>query len=1180
MTVRKPLYLDTATGTHVTITSPDTIDPSVVSGGAGLGDVSGPASSTDEGLARYDGAGGKTLQASGVTVDDSNNLTVPGNIAVTGTVDGRDVATDGTKLDTLAAARQIPAGGTGGQVLKKVDGTDYNTEWDDDLTGGGGGGGDVSGPGAATDNRAVRWDGATGTAVQDSPVTIGDTGDVSGVGALSMSGNLTVTGTVDGRDVSTDGAALDAHTAAASPHSGHLTGPASVVDNKVPRYDGTTGKILQDSLVVVDDLGNVTGVKNLTISGDIVLESGEITAPGGIDIAGSIDVGATTTTGLLVVESTSTLGGNVAVTGSITVSGNVDGRDVSVDGAALDAHTAAAAPHSGHATDAELATVASDLATHAALTDPHSGALPRSGARAMTGDLDMGSQDITSVKTVDGRDVSADGENISTAGAFIDEETRWPEIKFQCAGEWVVGTDTSTFEDVESRVMRVSTTNATWTLATRTLNKTNAFSTYTFEAGDTWIPSTTDGGWTAGTEYVIESQTDVSNIVLVSVGGLPADNAISDGSAGRSIDTTNNRLPYDEHRFVDGEAVQFLGGGRPSVAAPYGPTGGAGVVTNLAEFFAKQYDDNTIEVYGSRELDAGTKVDFTSQGTSWSLRRRVPHYREENFGGWQVYNTIGAPVDTDTARFVSDERYQDQGFDVFPYELSMGGGLRGEITGILKQRGAETRNLYLVIDMDPDVRAHGATGCNLFKATCVAATKIWTKVAHGLKNLDIVQAESDNAADFATTLPVASGTNLYVRRIDADTFYLCTDPTLKAIVTPSGDSQACITKPSNGNWNRIRFAFAVPNTVSDFTTHTVTNASWVDNGDETGALTNTGAFTNYLFEDGDQYEPTSIDAATVAVSDASWVLGTLTLTKAGAFTSYTHTAGDTYEPTSTDGGWTVGLQYPIASRTDADNIVLTDPDTTAPANHGAVGDGVIHGADGGWVVGDRLTVASRTSDDAIVLNNDGSTFPATHGAYADGILYSATYTPFKLTWEFERDEGNLDVLTASKCGIWHATLEIGPNGYGVDPATPADGYVARQKFSKTIPRTAITYAEQRQQEFGPVSKIHCYATSARPTFTFAVDEAITGGTSGATGVVIRHDPNSETITYRPDSIDTDFIAGETITGVSGSLTAGPIERGPIPIRFATRLATSNAQDDRFEVRAHSYRVTLFRNKLG
>ncbi len=78
-------------------------------GGGGSGDVTGPASSTDNTLPRFDGTGGKTLQGSGVVVDDSNSvsgvtgLNMTGNITVSGTVDGRDVSVDGAKLDDMLA---------------------------------------------------------------------------------------------------------------------------------------------------------------------------------------------------------------------------------------------------------------------------------------------------------------------------------------------------------------------------------------------------------------------------------------------------------------------------------------------------------------------------------------------------------------------------------------------------------------------------------------------------------------------------------------------------------------------------------------------------------------------------------------------------------------------------------------------------------------------------------------------------------------------------------------------------------------------------------------------------------------------------------------------------------------------------------------------------------------------
>jgi hypothetical protein len=45
---------------------------------------------------------------------------------------------------------------------------------------------------------------------------------------------------------------------------GDVVGPASATNNAVARYDTTTGKLLQNSLVIIDDTGSVTGVNALT----------------------------------------------------------------------------------------------------------------------------------------------------------------------------------------------------------------------------------------------------------------------------------------------------------------------------------------------------------------------------------------------------------------------------------------------------------------------------------------------------------------------------------------------------------------------------------------------------------------------------------------------------------------------------------------------------------------------------------------------------------------------------------------------------------------------------------------------------------------------------------------------------------------------------------------------------
>lgn len=62
---------------------------------SGSGDLAGPGSSTDNGIPRFDGTTGKVLQSGQIVEDDSGNVTTGGN------VNGRNIGTDGTKLDGI-----------------------------------------------------------------------------------------------------------------------------------------------------------------------------------------------------------------------------------------------------------------------------------------------------------------------------------------------------------------------------------------------------------------------------------------------------------------------------------------------------------------------------------------------------------------------------------------------------------------------------------------------------------------------------------------------------------------------------------------------------------------------------------------------------------------------------------------------------------------------------------------------------------------------------------------------------------------------------------------------------------------------------------------------------------------------------------------------------------------------
>ena len=104
---------------------------------------------------------------------NKENPSFTGNITVTGTVDGRDISADGTKLDTIE---------TSADVTDTANVTAAGAVMDSELT-------DI------TAVKALNQ----GVATTDSPT----------FAAVTSTGNVTVGGTVDGRDVAADGTKLD-----------------------------------------------------------------------------------------------------------------------------------------------------------------------------------------------------------------------------------------------------------------------------------------------------------------------------------------------------------------------------------------------------------------------------------------------------------------------------------------------------------------------------------------------------------------------------------------------------------------------------------------------------------------------------------------------------------------------------------------------------------------------------------------------------------------------------------------------------------------------------------------------------------------------------------------------------------------------------------------------------------
>jgi hypothetical protein len=173
------------------------------------------------------GALGSTLVHSGSTKIEaiSSGVTVTGDITVSGTVDGRDLATDGTKLDGIEA--NATADQTDAEIKTayennadtnaftdadhtKLDGIEANATADQT-------GAEIkSAYEAVADTNAFTDAEKTKLSGIEASADVTDTANVTSAGALmttggQMTGNITFssTQTVDGRDISADGTKLD-----------------------------------------------------------------------------------------------------------------------------------------------------------------------------------------------------------------------------------------------------------------------------------------------------------------------------------------------------------------------------------------------------------------------------------------------------------------------------------------------------------------------------------------------------------------------------------------------------------------------------------------------------------------------------------------------------------------------------------------------------------------------------------------------------------------------------------------------------------------------------------------------------------------------------------------------------------------------------------------------------------
>ncbi len=162
-------------------------------------------------------------------------------------VSNANIDFDGSLIIALSNGKEINVG--------EVVSTDLQERIKVITSGGAGGGG---GGGSGTVSSVAFSGGTTGLTVTGSPITTAGTITLAGTLAVANGGTGTATPSiVAGTNVTVTGTWPN-QTIAASGGTGDVVGPASSTDNAITRFDSTTGKLIQNSLVTVADDGAIT----------------------------------------------------------------------------------------------------------------------------------------------------------------------------------------------------------------------------------------------------------------------------------------------------------------------------------------------------------------------------------------------------------------------------------------------------------------------------------------------------------------------------------------------------------------------------------------------------------------------------------------------------------------------------------------------------------------------------------------------------------------------------------------------------------------------------------------------------------------------------------------------------------------------------------------------------------
>jgi len=169
--------------------------------------ITGPSSSVDNTVPRYDGTTGKILQVSGVIIDDNDSLQI-GN-ATTGTIAATQELVLRQDGDTFGPSilRLRNRNGENGAIFETTDVAITLVDFIFKTN---------------ADQRNIRYE-SRGTSIflSTPEFQIGEAADPTlcvGDSGILIRGDATISGTFDGRDVSADGSTLDSHVGATIAH--------------------------------------------------------------------------------------------------------------------------------------------------------------------------------------------------------------------------------------------------------------------------------------------------------------------------------------------------------------------------------------------------------------------------------------------------------------------------------------------------------------------------------------------------------------------------------------------------------------------------------------------------------------------------------------------------------------------------------------------------------------------------------------------------------------------------------------------------------------------------------------------------------------------------------------------------------------------------------------------------